>query len=392
MSKWSVLLCVLLAACQPPATTAKPEPKKKAPASDPEFSCKRSFWARSYVLESRLDPGPAAGFAQLTDSQKQVLDRLLRRSVLRHSLQVADGRMLVTMPRLLSPPRTRPHQLLIAEDLDRLVLFDPQKKLRYSLPRRRLPDVLDGWYRSRRTSFKLELGDEAAPSAVSPGPPEGLRTAAVRARLSLEFFPDHKTHRKHLLEQYLVALVADEPRGLPLALPVLTMALPLLQHPQGDGVLESLSQALGRPPLAWSITTVSEASSTPSPPAVVTTVVDQGHVRIPRCALSTVRKDFRDARTLPRPQRRGLQLVSAADLAGLRATKAGGALVVQNRSQSLAHLYVDGLLLGWVTAGGGRMSFTGLPAGYYRIYARSPLGIRSWGPRDIYVPGPITLR
>ena len=63
-----------------------------------------------------------------------------------------------------------------------------------------------------------------------------------------------------------------------------------------------------------------------------------------------------------------------------------------NTSTSLAYIHVDGALLGWVAPGGGKMSFKGLPEGFCRVYARSPLGIRTWGPLDMYVPGPLTLK
>ena len=33
-----------------------------------------------------------------------------------------------------------------------------------------------------------------------------------------------------------------------------------------------------------------------------------------------------------------------------------------------------------------------LPAGYYRLAAHSLFGTRLWGPRDRYLPGPVTLQ
>jgi hypothetical protein len=64
---------------------------------------------------------------------------------------------------------------------------------------------------------------------------------------------------------------------------------------------------------------------------------------------------------------------------------------VRNRSGHAAWVYADGVLLGWVAAGK-RLALPGLPEGFYRIYARSPSAVRSWGPHDVYVPGPLTLR
>lgn len=372
----------------PPARDQRAKPKQ-AP-TDPDFTCKAFFWARSYSLVSRLAPGRWASYARLSRSQQKALDRLIRRSEVRHTLKVADGRVLVTMPRTLSPPRTRPLELLLAEDLDRLVLFSPQRKLRFALPLSRLPDVLDGTARSRRAGFELILDAPSAGAAVKLPVPAGLATSTLTARVSLSYFPDRKAHRPVPMVQTISVALPDDASRLPWYPPTLLLALPLLQSPAGLPALESLAFAMGRPPLSWSITTADQSRPREAQPTVVTQVFDQGYVRVPRCELAQHRKDYRDARTLLHPPAQGLQRFKATDLAGLRGTRAAGPLQVTNHSASTAYVYVDGALLGWV-APGAKTSFTSLPAGYYRLYARSPLGVRAWGPRDVHVPGPLTL-
>ncbi len=392
----ALVALTLLAGCdpdalrgfKPPSRDQRAKPKKTP--TDPDFTCKEFFWARSYSLVSRLALEPSASFARLTQSQRKALDRLVRRSEVRHTLKVADGRVLVTMPRTLSPPRTRPLELLLAEDLDRLVLFSPQRKLRFALPLSRLPDVLDGAARSRREAVKLTLDASPASPVARLPVPAGLARSTFSARLSLNYFPHRKAHRPVPMVQTISVALPDQARRLPWYPPTLLLALPLLQSPAGLPALESLAFAMGRPPLSWSITTANQARPRDARPTVITRVFDQGHVRVPRCELAEHRKDYRDARTLLHPQGQGLQRFRATELAGLRAGRAAGPLRVTNRSSSTAYLHVDGALLGWV-APGGEMSFTGLPAGYYRVYARSPLGVRAWGPRDVYVPGLMTL-
>ena len=390
---------MFLLACDPsalpglnPAAREQQKPVQKAPAADPDFSCKQFFWARSYSLVSRLATGPASSFARLTDPQQEALARLIRRSEIRHNLKVADGRILITMPRTLAPPRTRPLELLLAEDLDRLVVFSPQRKLRFSLPLQRLPDVLDGVARSRRADFNVTLDLTAGDGVKELPVPQGLKATTFSARLALNYFPDRKTHKPDPVEQVLSVALQDSPRRLPSYPPTLLLALPLLQSPAGRQTLVSLAFAMGRPPLSWAITTTNQARASHAPATIITRIFDQGYIRVPRCELAETRKDFRDARTLLRPQGSGLQRFQARDLAGLRSSKPAGALVLHNKSPSVARVHVDGALLGWVAPNGGKMSFKGLPAGFYRVYARSPLGIRTWGPLDMYVPGPLTLK
>jgi hypothetical protein len=66
------------------------------------------------------------------------------------------------------------------------------------------------------------------------------------------------------------------------------------------------------------------------------------------------------------------------------------ALVVQNTTTRTAYLYADGVLLGWAGPRQTHTLHTG-ESGYYRITARSLFGTAVWGPRDLYVPGEVTL-
>ena len=397
----SLVLCSLfflacdssaLQVLKPPAKAQGRSKAQKEPAPDPDFSCKQFFWARSYSLVSRLAGGPTSSFARLTAPQKKALARLIQRSEIRHKLKVADGRILVTMPRPLAPPRTRPLELLLAEDLDRLVVFSPQRKLRFSLPLHRLPDVLDGVARTRRTEFAVTRdGASDAGGLEMPGP-SGIKTTVFSARLSFNHFPDRKSHKPEPVEQNIHFALMDGPTRLPRYPSTLLLALPLLVNRHGLPALESLAFAMGRHPISWAITTTNQARASQVPATVITRVFFHGHVRVPRCELAETRKGYRDSRTLLRRPGSGLQQLRTKDLAGLRNTKARSSLDVVNTSTSLAYIHVDGALLGWVAPGGGKMSFKGLPEGFYRVYARSPLGIRTWGPLDMYVPGPLTLK
>jgi hypothetical protein len=75
---------------------------------------------------------------------------------------------------------------------------------------------------------------------------------------------------------------------------------------------------------------------------------------------------------------------------GLPTEPRRGKLQVRNQSQRAAVIYVDSIRLGTV-APGLTFDFTGLPAGYYRVTGVTAWSLRSWGPRDLYVPGVWTL-
>lgn len=386
------LFFVLCAACQAPRN----EPgvgatqTKGVEEQDQEYSCRKFIWAERYTLTTRLVPRSARTFARLKGPQQRILSDLLRRSELVHDVKLADGRMVVTLPPSLCPPKTSPWELVIAEDLQQLVVFAPQRKLRHELDLERLPDVLDGHVaRSRRDQFSLRLGALSAPARVAP---DALKTTTLPARLGLRYYPRLRRHRGQPVTQQLQLELRQEPRVLPGHQPLLLIAAPLFVSARGLQALEPLALRMGRtPPQSWTVTTVNEARQVKLPPRVLTSVVFHGHVRLPRCSLSTVRKGYTDARATPRSTLPGLQLQPKAALARIRQGKSSGSLKVNNRSPATAYVYADGVLLGWL-APGRRISFEGLPDGFYRLYARSPSGLYAWGPEDLYLPGPWTLR
>lgn len=71
--------------------------------------------------------------------------------------------------------------------------------------------------------------------------------------------------------------------------------------------------------------------------------------------------------------------------------KLPGRLQARNLTRRRLFVLIDGFRIGSV-APGQTFVFRHMPPGYYRLAARSPLGIRSWGPRDLYLPGTWTLR
>jgi hypothetical protein len=89
----------------------------------------------------------------------------------------------------------------------------------------------------------------------------------------------------------------------------------------------------------------------------------------------------------------GRQLFHGAP-SGLRTRHKGeprrGRLTLRNPGRRALFVFADGILLG-LLAPKARISWSALPAGYYRLAALSLLGTRGWGPRDAYVPGTVTL-
>jgi hypothetical protein len=164
----------------------------------------------------------------------------------------------------------------------------------------------------------------------------------------------------------------------------------LLLNERGMLVLESLAFTTGFP-ISWSLSVTNEGRPGSHPPAIHGQVRDYGHIRVPLDSVALKRRKYTAGRRLFRRSAPGMQLIPAADLKALRASQPAGPLEVNNRSGFAAKIYVDGIRIGWVGPKK-TFSFRGLPAGYYRVYGLSPTAVRSWGPFDIYVPGPITLR
>ena len=67
-----------------------------------------------------------------------------------------------------------------------------------------------------------------------------------------------------------------------------------------------------------------------------------------------------------------------------------GPLLVENRTDTRAIVIAQGVALGWVDPGE-RLRVEGLRPGYYRVGAIRPLGILRMPPRQVRVPGTLTI-
>jgi hypothetical protein len=362
-------------------------PARPALSEDPDFSCKHLVFARRYSLESGIAPGPLKSFSRLTPAQRESLDGLIRGSRMRTEVLLLDGRMLLTLP---SGHPAGGLELLLAEDLGRLVAFDLRNKRRHVLPLSRFPDVLEGAPTSARDSYRLAL-DEAPRPPRDPQPPPGIRTRPFSAAISLRHLPQARSGRAEPLRVEFRALLADQPGHWPAFEPLLQVAFPQLQTARGRPLLEHLAHRMARPLLFWTRSVINKRYPAPARTTTWTRVRDQGHQRIPLCRLSVVRRGYSDAPGDPQPAAAGRQLIPAVDLASLRPARPAGSLRVRNNGLSSALVYLDGALLGWV-APGRVMAFEGIPAGFFNVHARTPTGLRAWGPLELYVPGPLTLR
>ncbi len=281
-------------------------------------------------------------------------------------------------------------ELLLALDQDQLVLFAPPRKLRHAMPLSRLPDLLDGVAPSHRGDF--ELDQKPAPDS----PRDRLRLgatkhAALEAQLSLRYFPSENKPTNWPIR---MALRVESPVRIepPARIhPLLPLALPLLQSWRGQGVLETITLACGAPS-GWSLSVTNENKASRIPLTFVTQITERGYTGIPLARLSSLRPQFQTAPlTTILSAEPGHQNKYAQNLQGLRDSKKMGSLTVHNPTKTLVYIYADGVLLGWVGPGG-KMSFKNIPEGFFRIFAISPTGLRSWGPLDSYIPGPVTLR
>jgi len=337
------------------------------------------------LLSGRLDNGGVGSFVRLTPLQQGALTRLTERSRLSLRVDARGGRVLIALP---PEHPAGPLELLLAEDQDRLFVFVPKPRLRLSLPMARLPDILDGVTPSARTDFAMEL--EGAPEPARRRR-EHHKIRDQHASITLSYFPDPQRADSWSIQHRLTLAFLDRPRPFYTVFqqPLLHVALPLLQTSRGRLALESLAFATGTP-TGWSLTLINEGHPGGTPPTLHVTAHDRGWNPVPARAISIERQGFRPGRTMPRSVP-GMQLTAGTALADLRSGKSEGPLAVHNRSGCSAYLYADGVLLGWVGPGS-QFSFAGLPAGYWRIYAVSPTGLRYWGPHDLYVPGPLTLR
>jgi hypothetical protein len=368
-----------------PQRPPDPDPPAPPPApTDPAFATRDSVWAQRCTLASRLLPSAATGsFARLTPTQREELAALVGRAGLRLPVAVAGARVLLQLPD--SHP-AGPLELVLAADQDLLAAYLPERKVRVAFRRASLADILDSVPESERTDFELEL---RPPRPTAPLPGRSIRTRAALARASLRYLPRPESTRGWPIRLRIRAVAPDE-LGDGEPQPLFQIGLPLLAANGGFGAIDQIGAHIGAP-LGWTTTVINDARPSGAPPVLETVVEDRQLARVARLALSTARQGYVAGRTLPERRDTGRQLVAETTLERLRAGgRAAAGLRVRNRSPSSAYIHVDGALVGWVRPRR-TMEFKGLPAGYYRVYAVSPTGLRAWGPHDIYIPGPLTL-
>ena len=355
---------------------------------------------RRWTVAVRLEVSRIGSFARLPAEQRARLRRLQSRAAraLTYRVDALADRVRVQLP---AEHPGGALALLLCDADDSLTVLSRSGKGFAALERTRFGDVLDGGRASRRSGLTVRLpGDDAVPapgaeqerSAPLLSPAPGVLAQQLRVRLALDHHPDPEQPSRWPVRVQLDLLVREAPRRLPPPpMPLLHLALPMLQGGRPAQSLESITWAAdGAPLLAWRRTVHNDARPAEVAPTFVATVRDHGHVHVPRAAMQRRPPGYREQPTLPESGDAGRQLLAGDALRGLRGGSPGQ-LKVRNRSGSAALIYLDGALLGWVGAGR-ELGFDGVPAGFYRLYAVSPTGVRAWGPRDMYVPGPLTLR
>lgn len=362
----------------------------RAGAADPDFQREGTIHARHYRIVTQLAMPEIAPFAQLAPpaaAKLAALQQASRRSV---DLYALAERALVV---LAEDDPGGPLELLLCDDLDRLVVVDVQRKRSASLPRERFPDVLDLSRESQRSGFTAALQParplEPAPQAAAEPPRRRVRTATHLAKITFDYRPPGLRTSAWSMRLDLRATAEDEP-GLHHALhPLYHLALPSLHGALGLQLIESLTFATPRP-LRWTRTLLNETTGGPAVQDQ-SDVLDLGWAVLPLARFAAERAGYSAQATMWAAARDGRQLLPRAKLAGLRDSAGSAALRVSNHSPLAALIYVDGVLVGWV-APGGELALEGFSAGFYRVFGVTPTGIRSWGPDDIYLPGPLRLR
>ncbi len=349
------------------------------------------------VLTSRLD-----SFARLTEAQLKRLTGLQRQSAQVSEVMVAGNRLLWSLP--AAHPLGALKLVLVDDNQGRLVALDPVGHKKYELHASRLPDLLEGGTQARRSRHSMTLEPDAAHPVRDKDSAllhhRMLKMEAWSAQIGLRQASGPRGIREADLRIKAKLWTAAGPAKLPHRESLLSLALPLLLGQRGLPLLEYLSHRMGRPLLGWELSITGEVRGRAnSIPAVErTTVLDRGWLRVPLCQLSTTRPAYKATPGEPGFSAAGKQLIPPEELTGLRTATAAskdpgpaGPLTVDNHTPAVAMVYVDGMLLGWV-APHRKHSFKGFTRGFYRVYARSPLGTESWGPFDTYVPGPVVLR
>jgi hypothetical protein len=372
------------------------EPAALPPPADSPYCTTATGWARRWLLRERLDRTGIDSFARLTRPQRQQLDQLSQRPDQRLELLQLGSRLVVTLP---DGHPAGPGELLLSDDRNEALLFVGSPRRRHVWPLERLSDLLDQSTPSTRESLELsttpitEGSAEAEPGTHKPPVAERVpgntrRHLRERGHIAISYLPEPRRTRGWSLRLELDVLRADEPQGGdPQPVLPLDFGLPLLAG-GGDSALEALLGS-GGPVQSWQLSVTNE-SKPARPVQLQVSLEPRGWQHVPLGRFCAERSGYRDSPSRRTTDGPGLAVAAEAELAGLRSTKPAGPLEVYNRSGHAAWVYADGVLLGWV-APGRHLALRGLPEGFYRIYARSPSAVRSWGPFDVYVPGPLTL-
>ncbi|MCA9666486.1 MAG: hypothetical protein KC503_12885 [Myxococcales bacterium] len=341
------------------------------------------IWVHHYRLRTRLDMTDAGGFARLSAKRRQHLDQLVEGSTVASDVYATAERILWVLPESAAGGA---HEILLAEDLGRLFVINPRQHRIWSRPRSRLADTLD------LTSGPSEHSPETAELIPLAGAParHGLRVRRHRTRVSLSYRPPNERVRAWSLRLRFDSEGPDMRNAellgdLRFYHPIYLVALPLLSSRRGLLTLEGIASQTA-PPWRWRRRVANESLGGPAL-AELCTVEYLGAKRISAARFAAKRDGYIESRRLRLPAAQ--QLVSQRELRGLR-RGAAAKLDVKNESPFAAVIYLDGVRVAWLGPGS-ELSIKGLSAGFYRVFAATPTGSRTWPMRDMYVPGPLTL-
>ena len=176
----------------------------------------------------------------------------------------------------------------------------------------------------------------------------------------------------------------------PLSRALYRLALPLALLPK-DAHLGRLLRSLSSTPRGWIRVVDNQSATEVTPLRLAVTLEDRGWVSMPLRHFATTQPGYRRMHQQDPPTQAGVQTLPVSRLVHLRSGAPGASLLVHNPSAVAAFVYIDGVRLGWVSPEH-KLRFEGMPQGYYRVFVHSPSGVRSWGPRDMYLPGELRLR
>jgi|GEM_PF-6972690 hypothetical protein len=327
---------------------------------------------RHWQLRHRLGLNDIRSFAKLSLRQQESLTKLTKAWHAPVNIYSAGQRALVE---LAADHPAGPIKILLTDDHNDITIFTADGR-RFSEPRHRLADLLDCTQSALFHDTQQRIVAVKGRRSTSPGlgfelefryRPNRKRPSEWRMQLNAEFHP-----------------VPHAPVG-PIDNSVLHTALPFLPQHQ----LTTLGNTLGAPKY-WSSQIVNRSLPSKLAANWLSRVEDMRWLPLPARRFARTRPGYRATNARFRCSARGKQLIAASQLFWLRRGTVGGTLQMKNRSKFAAYVYVDGIRIGFI---GSRsdFTFTGLPDGYYRIYATTPSGLKSWGPRDTYIPGPLTL-